>query len=395
MKAKDVLIIARPDHSLQIYNALLKQENITYDYVTFKCVRPWVKSLFKQSKKIVAVGNNAHISYFMTAINILKFKFRFSIFKNLKEVNRLSLLAKCILKRNSYRILHYWPLYCHKLIEKYVNENNNAIAIADVYFPNPLFLDKMMADLYAKYKLNYNDSFFKEILDTDYDVLKHAPEILVPSRYVADTYRAIFPDKKFHIVGYGITISSTYTVKYKSTVSRFVYAGGAISIEKGCDVLCDYFALHPDLEVHLYGTILEHQLKICQSYYKYANIHFHGHFPKSVLQEEISKYDVGIHLSRFDAYSLSVGEMVGVGLPVVVSDQTGIADDVIEYQWGLVTSLEYDDIDRTISKITNTEIYNLYIDNIDYYIRNKHKTYAQRMMDFYTMLLDRIDTTTI
>ena len=393
MKEKDVLIIARPDHSLQIYSELLKQENITYDYVTFKCVRPWVKRLFKQSKKMVAVGNNAYISYIMTAINILKFKFRIPIFKNLREVNGLSLLLWFILRRR-YRLLHYWPLYCHKLIENYSNKNRKVIAIADVYFPNPQFLDKMMEELYAKYELNYNDSFFKEILDTDYQVLRHAPAILAPSRYVADTYRTIFPDKKFYILGYGITISPNYTKRFKSTVSKFVYSGGAISIEKGCDILCDYFVLHPNLEIHLYGNVLEHQQQIFQSYNKYSNIHFHGHIPKATLQEEISKYDVGIHLSRFDAYSLSVGEMVGVGLPVIVSDKTGIADDVIEHQWGLVTSLNYDDINRTVSQITDIEVYKSYVDKIDYYINNNHKTYAQKVMELYAYLLKSIDCKT-
>lgn len=39
MKKKlDVLLVARPDHSMQIYKALCNQEKISFRYITFKVV---------------------------------------------------------------------------------------------------------------------------------------------------------------------------------------------------------------------------------------------------------------------------------------------------------------------------------------------------------------------
>ena len=97
----------------------------------------------------------------------------------------------------------------------------------------------------------------------------------------------------------------------------------------------------------------------------------------------MSQYDVGIHLSRFDAYSLAVGEMIGVGLPVIVSDKTGNKDDVEKYSWGIVTSLNYDDIEKNIKQLSEINNYKKYVSSIYNYINNEYLNYGDRTVAFY------------
>lgn len=39
----DILLVARPDHSLNIYHALNKDTNLTFKYIVFKVFPKWVK----------------------------------------------------------------------------------------------------------------------------------------------------------------------------------------------------------------------------------------------------------------------------------------------------------------------------------------------------------------
>ncbi len=106
------------------------------------------------------------------------------------------------------------------------------------------------------------------------------------------------------------------------------------------------------------------------------------------MQEEISKYDVGIHFSRYDAYSLSVSEMTGAGLPVIVSDKTGIFFQLQEIGAGLVTKLEMEDIENKIEHIREPQIYNKMLDSINQYLERNVPTYGEQIIEFYKQQLN-------
>ena len=294
-------------------------------------------------------------------------------------------------KSLSPRIIHYWPYISLDYVKNYKKTHPEIKTFADVYFPCEFWVIEHLKQELAKYGLD-NDM---EIVERDAQKLKKVMEFesnfLVPSQFVADTYKMYYPDKNYIIIPYGLTKWPKYTkknhIKHKDAVRRFVYAGGGVTIQKGCDYMFRYFMNHPDIELHIYGNIPDNQRHIFENYLQIENIHFHGHIPKSKLQEEISQYDVGIHLSRYDAYSLAVGEMMGAGLPVIVSDKTGTGTLVVSIDAGVVTPLDDESIETSIAEIRNPEKYNQFVDNLDKYISEAPRYYEEDIVAFYMQQL--------
>lgn len=385
-KTINVLMIARPDHSIQIYESLEKQDKITYKFVTFKVFHRWMK-FFIRNPKAYFVSNNVFISWWWTFVNLTIYKL--GIKQIWTERNILHSLVDKLFKKNFYEIVLYWPHYCHKAIEEISKRHNDTLFIADVHLPNPQVVFQNMKPVYEEYGIDpRNTDVYHHMQDT-LETIENAPAIIVPSEYVVDTYKEYLPDKTYYVVGYGIQVAANYKKRYKEKVHRFVFSGGSITLEKGCDLLCSYFKSHPEYELHLYGSIPEAQEFIFTPYESQDNITFHGSVPKKLLQEEISQYDVGIHLSRFDAYSLSVGEMLGSGLPCIVSDLTGIKDFIIKENVGLVCSLDEINIARSISQIVNPQIYNRFVDNIEDYIKNRHRSFGDNMVSFFSQYIKK------
>ena len=147
--------------------------------------------------------------------------------------------------------------------------------------------------------------------------------------------------------------------------------------------------MHPSYHIHLYGKQEELEKCMFAPYESYDNIHFHGSFPKDELQNEISKYDAGIHLSRYDAWSIAVGEIIGAGLPVVVSNQTGISELVAKEDFGEICELTIEDITNSITRLTTPERYNKCLVSIDDYIKSLPQSYGEKVVDFYRRFLDK------
>jgi len=382
MKEKDILIAARPDQSLQIYEALCDQQKLSFQFVSFKVIPKWLKT-FLGNKKLTGVGRNATITYWGTFKHLAKRRFRFRFAKYWSDNDILVHKIKAILSRNHFKIIHFWPEHCGGgFIEKYQNEHPEVLVLADIHMPHPEVVFRDMFPVYNKYEIDIKNCDLTRLCKEQKNYVTNINHIIVPSTYVADTYKEIYPNKVYHIVPYGIRISDKYKKTYKQDVTSFVYVG-VIALEKGCDLLFDIFKNNQSLQLHVYGTILDGQKQVFESYASIPNIHFHGFIPKSEIQKAIRDFDAGIHLSRFDAYSLAVGEIIGCGLPVVVSDKTGNKEEIEKYGLGIVTPLSIDRIEEAISNICNTEFYNQCIDNIDAYLQHGESSYGECMMNFY------------
>lgn len=379
----DVLLVARPDHSLSIYQALLKSNYLDFKFITFKVFPRFVKRIL-HSKKMVSLSKNVIVSYKLSIINICKYTLNLRIAQNWNENDILNSLAGKLLKHNDAKIIHYWPEYGNSEILRYKKSHPDAVTLADIHMPYPMVVFQQMIPIYERNGIDPQTTNLYILTQQHKDLLNGENSILVPSEFVADTYRSVFSDLKIHTVSYGITPSSYYSKK-QGPVKQFVYAG-RVSLEKGGDLLLEYFANHPEFRLHIYGSIDKDQSAIFKRYEDLQNIVFHGQVPKVELQKEMSKYDVGIHLSRFDAYSLAVGEMIGVGLPVIVSCNTGNKDDVVKYNFGCVTDLNLDSVSWAIQTMVNN--YSVYTDSISDYLLNKYTSYGDSMVNFYKKILN-------
>lgn len=384
----DVLLIARPDHSIQIYKALCIQKKLSFYYITFKVVHAFVKYIFPY-KKLQTVTKRCCIDIRATIIQVFKKTFNFKFAQNWQTDNMLSNTSKHFLKKNNIKIVHYWPEYASRTMNEYILKNTKTIVLADMYMPNPIAILNEMKPIYQKYGLDDGtNNWLYEYAEKMEEHFASVKNIVVASTYVRDTMKLSFPDKNYIIVPYGITISPTYTKKRELKKSKkFIYIG-RVSIEKGCDILLSIFRKNPKYELHIYGGIWQQQRKIFEPYFSYGNIYYHGTVSKEDLRKEIVKCDVGIHLSRFDAYSLAVGEIIGCGVPVIVSETTGIKDEVRNNGFGLVTNLDFYEIEKSIEKMSDLKFYSQCIDNIDKYIKSNPKSFGEKMVDEYKKLLE-------
>lgn len=390
MKNKvDVLLVARPDHSMQIYRSLLKQNDLSFKYITFKVVPQLVKRIFRY-KKLQTVTRFCKIAIKPTIIQVCKKTFNFKFARNWVTDDFLSPYVNKALKKSNYRLIHYWPEYASSAINKHLQNSNNTIIIADMYMPNPLTIIEDMLPIYAKYGINDDANSWLRTYASQMDTqFKYVTDVVVPSKYVADSMKQTFPNKNYHIVPYGITISPKYEMKNNvSVINKFVYVG-RISVEKGCDILLNWFKKHKECEIHLYGGMWDNQKSVFEEYKAYSNIIFHGTVSKQTLIDEIPNYHVGIHMSRFDAYSLAVGEIIGCGLPVIVSNKTGNFFDVYEHNWGLVSELTEASLDESIKQMQDVNNYNKFIDSIDKYIRESSYSYGEQILQLYHKLLNK------
>lgn len=384
----DVLLIARPDHSIQIYKALCIQKKLSFYYITFKVVHAFVKYIFPY-KKLQTVTKRCCIDIRATIIQVFKKTFNFKFAQNWQTDNMLSNTSKHFLKKNNIKIIHYWPEYASRTMNEYILKNTKTIVLADMYMPNPIAILNEMKPIYQKYGLDDGtNNWLYEYAEKMEEHFASVKNIVVASTYVRDTMKLSFPDKNYIIVPYGITISPTYTKKRELKKSKkFIYIG-RVSIEKGCDILLSIFRRNPEYELHIYGGIWQQQRKIFEPYFSYGNIYYHGTVSKEDLRKEIVKCDVGIYLSRFDAYSLAVGEIIGCGVPVIVSETTGIKDEVRNNGFGLVTNLDFYEIEKSIEKMSDLKFYSQCIDNIDKYIKSNPKSFGEKMVDEYKKLLE-------
>lgn len=384
----DVLLIARPDHSIQIYKALCIQKKLSFYYITFKVVHAFVKYIFPY-KKLQTVTKRCCVDIRATIIQVFKKTFNFKFAQNWQTDNMLSNTSKHFLKKNNIKIVHYWPEYASRTMNEYILKNTKTIVLADMYMPNPIAILNEMKPIYQKYGLDDGtNNWLYEYAEKMEEHFASVKNIVVASTYVRDTMKLSFPDKNYIIVPYGITISPTYTKKRELKKSKkFIYIG-RVSIEKGCDILLSIFRRNPEYELHIYGGIWQQQRKIFEPYFSYGNIYYHGTVSKEDLRKEIVKCDVGIHLSRFDAYSLAVGEIIGCGVPVIVSETTGIKDEVRNNGFGLVTNLDFYEIEKSIEKMSDLKFYSQCIDNIDKYIKSNPKSFGEKMVDEYKKLLE-------
>lgn len=385
---RSIIIAARPDHSVQIYDALLKS-NLNFLYVSFKLFPRWMSS-FIPLKRVRYVSRNARLSYILTFSTILAYNFNIKLFRKTNFKYFFERKLSFILKNNEPKVLHYWPSYCLDVVDRYKKRNPQCVTMADLYYPNEQFILDEISPVLKEMglqknldKLCTNANFTKKLMDSE-------TRFVLPSHYMVNTFKRYYPDKTYYVVSYGINKYKFYKrrkVKVAGErISKFVFAG-TISVEKGCNILCELFSQHPDLDLYMYGNIHFDEVELFKKYKNIPNIHFMGSVSKETLHQNFLSYDVGIHTSWFDAYSLSVSEMIGTGLPVIVSDKTGNMDEVQEHELGLVATMTEQSILDAILSITNLDNYNHYLSSIDHYLSINRPSYGEKLINLYKELI--------
>lgn len=379
----DVALIARPDHSYYIYEKLL-ESNLKFVYITFKLCPQWLGRLFRVTRLRWAKGSCKQ-SFLMTLHNIGAYNYNI---KWVSKINGGRIFDNFIRKKLTHmpiRLIHYWPDYCVNTIEEYKKRNDGVKTIADIYMPSCKYIINEVGGILKEYNIQGNLEIFERGVRTEERIMSKEREFFVPSTFVANTYSRFYKDKVFHVVSFGIEKWKDYRKKeIPLKINRFVYVG-TISVEKGCDFLCEWFSKHPEYEIHLIGKIHHNEGFVFEKYKNERNIVFEGLIPKNEIRSFVTQFDIGLHLSRFDAYSLAVSEVISAGLPVIVSTTTGNCSDVLEYGFGKVVELNDGALDIAVKEVI--EKYDTFIGRIDNYMNGSDYNYAQEIVKRYEEIL--------
>jgi len=340
-----VCIAARIDHSKYLAEGLSKRKYLT-KYITFGAQTSFLKNLLKflptnirerlEYRLINIFENELKSSFNIYLINYLAFillkDFNLDIRPYVHEQ-----FEKYVLKRipGDSNIVHLWSLYFKTGFEELRNLFPNKKFISDVYEAYTPFVDEIVKKEYLRlgFHINRQTNLSPEKF---YERYEKQDTLVVPSEYVKSSFLQYFPQKKIFVNPYGIN-NSSYKVNYDKNDDKLkiIYCG-TVSVEKGAHTIIEIATKFPQHSFTLVGNVQNIIKQIYLIMGRPQNVIFLGHMPHTYINNMLLRHDLYIHPSLSDAYSLSVSEAIGVGLPVIISDNTGIKDVVIENGLGLV-----------------------------------------------------------
>jgi len=145
--------------------------------------------------------------------------------------------------------------------------------------------------------------------------------------------------------------------RYKAfcSVKNFIYVG-RLSPEKNLQFLIETFNRLPELTLNIVG--FGPQESFLKSIGK-QNILFHGAVPNAELYKLYFQNDVFILPSTSEPWGMVVEEAFNCGLPVIVSDKVGCAEEIVNESNGIIFRLsDVNSLRNAIFKIQEIDYYN-------------------------------------
>lgn len=187
--------------------------------------------------------------------------------------------------------------------------------------------------------------------------LNRCSKAYVPGKSNADLAKSLgFKGKIIKTLGCGIFnyVNQPEYLK-RNKVQRFIYVGRLAEV-KNLQFLISVFNEFPDLTLDIVGFgPLEKELKMLAA----PNIIFHGAVDNEALPSYYADADVFILASKSEPWGIVVEEALNNGLPVIVSDKVGCAEELVNESNGLIfKSNDIDSLIYAINKILDVEYYN-------------------------------------
>lgn len=397
-KTMKTLLLARPDHSIDLYRRLSQEPDIDVIYHTFGIFKK--NSLLSRWKPHVkAVDFQVNISYQFTAFHrLLYFLQKHFLFDYYKTENQVSEYFYRQIIRKSVKdldLIHYWPVYSYKAIQAFKKSNPQTKLLADVYAAHPVYAQKVLEPEFDKYGISFKKSHFSKSSERDILSLENVENIIVPSEYLAEIYRQYLPKTNIFTASFGLlkywkNINTNQEIRVNRKPLRMVFVG-KISIEKGCIYLLEAMKILPanEFQLDIIGDIELSQTDIFQKYTQLPNIHFLGKLPNQKVLSYIAQYHVFVMPSLTDAYSLAVSEALSSKIPVIVTENVGNKEDIKKFQVGEICKVKsVESLLQTILKFQNEEYRQFLKSNIENFIdEDKNYNYASRVFSIYQTLI--------
>jgi alpha-maltose-1-phosphate synthase len=159
-----------------------------------------------------------------------------------------------------------------------------------------------------------------------------ASHIIVPSQFVANSlkeYQGVLPPVSIIPYGCPESIKPESRSWYSGGKLKLLYVGG-LTQRKGLSYLLDaVIRLGDAVELTIIGTgsgglLLDNR-------HRYL-----GSVPHSVVLDELRQHDIFLFPTFFEGYSLAVAEALSQGLPVVTTQNSGVADIIEDGKQGWI-----------------------------------------------------------
>lgn len=228
----------------------------------------------------------------------------------------------------------------------------NILRIMDMSSANLLYLKKIyeqdmkIAPVFAERMYKERSICWNtEILNRVEREIKSTQRFLVPSKFVAKSleYSGITSEQMFRCP-YGVDVSEFYLKEYNSLLTkgirpiRFIYVGGVKEL-KGISYLLEAFneLSVGSAELTVVGNYNEMDQDIAP--YK-KRVHFTGNILHSEVANELRHADVFVFASLGEGLSLSTLEAAACGLPLIVTENSGVNDEMTEGVEGFVVPIQ-------------------------------------------------------
>lgn len=367
-----VNIFARPDHSVHLFKGLNSIGFGDISYYTFFAARhgsmlntllPTRKSVPAQAKTLDAFTLLAYSS------SMVGKKIGLNTMLLQQKLCELMLPKRAL---SSCDVLHYWPFYCPRFARS-IKENSGIKTVAEFYEAEPSFVNDLCDREYAKYGVSGRRI---NTLINQNEAFEFEDNFIVASEYTKSTYLKLYPDANIHVCSYGplnYSLAPGSLAKVESSASkktkRIIFVG-QVCLEKGVHILIEACsALRVSLT--LVGPIRSGQEALFSKILSGNTWVTHlGGMRNSEVLSILSEYDIFSLPSFSDNYSLAVNEALSCGLPVLVTDNCGNKDDIVNFRLGSVSKTG--DVEDLMA-------------NIDAMIRRfDYETFHAGLVDFFS-----------
>lgn len=375
------ILVCHPaqQHSYRLATAL-NRENMLYAYITTVYYKPG--------------------TYTEKVSRVLKGKFQQKAKnRHCDEIDDLKVIQFCeiegLLKLLALNIKKFWPFYYKlkyntadrfaKKVARYAIKNNvdavityddcspilfeilekeapQIIRILDMSAANLHYMKKIYdkdtkimpqfaSRLHKEYAKVWNEQIMKRLLVE----IEKSQYFLVASNFVTRSLEfSGVKDSQILLCPYGVDISEFYCKTYRnyqeSDSLEFIYVGGVKEL-KGISYLLEAFKQIPKDKARL--TVIGAFNEEDEDIKPYIN---HVNFVGTVLHSEISKHlrnsDVFVFPSLGDGFGLAILEAMASGLPLIISENTGLSDQITNGLEGYVIPIQ-----NTLAIIEKVEWY--------------------------------------
>ncbi len=204
-----------------------------------------------------------------------------------------------------------------------------------------LYQNEILKEEYAKFGIDF--SIDERVIEKELQEYETCDFISIPSTFVKNSFlEKGVPEKKLVMNPYGASrIFRAEKVERNDGKLRVLYLG-SLGMRKGLTYLFE--ALRQSdvpvekLEVWFIGSVSE-EIKPLIARLQRPNWQFHGHIPQHELPQRIAQCDVAVQPSLEEGLSMVIPQMLGCGVPVIASTNTGGMDIIREGETGFIVPI--------------------------------------------------------